>query len=188
MGTSPKKTQPHAVFCPCPHPWREGKGSSHHCRSSEGTRAGPLTVPGEGLCLEHPGDRRGVGPCVSGPWGKDSGGLLSRRAAGLRSSRKRPLLERPLGVGTMMIGWPADSLLREMLRDEVSRPTQRLRGACRGRPAPAAVTRHRPGHSSASGPSGLSWSQVGGGETRWGSDSQLAPPPLSGGSPAKTRA
>lgn len=67
------------------------------------------------------------------------------------------------GEGTMMVSWPADSLLREMLRDEVSRPTQRLRGACRGRPAPAAVMRHRPGHSSASGPSGLSWSQVGGG-------------------------
>ena len=36
--------------------------------------------------------------------GKDSGGLLSRRAAGLQSSRKRPLLERALGVGK----WPQE--------------------------------------------------------------------------------
>lgn len=44
------------------------------------------------------------------------------------------------GEGTMMVSWPADSLLREMLRDEVSRPTQRprqqLRGTVQGTPLP----------------------------------------------------
>ena len=55
------------------------------------------------------------------------------------------------------------------------RPGQQLRGTAQGTPLPLAPLDS----------AGARWV---GGETRWGSDSQLAPPPLSGGSPAKTRA
>lgn len=57
-------------------------------------------------------------------------------------------------------------------------PTQGLQGACHGWQAPAAVTRHPPGHSSASGPAGLSWSQVGGWERPGGAHSAGTPSSL----------
>lgn len=169
MGTSPKKTRPHAVFCPC-HPWQEGKGSSHHCRSSEGTRAGPLTIPGEGLCLEHPRDRRGVGPCVTamgqglwwaslqeGSWAP----VISKETPPRKTAWSGHVAP---GEGTMMAAGqqtPYSERSSEMRPPEppkdceepivAGRPGQQLRGTAQGTPLPLA-------------PSGLSCSQVGG----WG--------------------
>lgn len=97
MGTSSKKTWPRAMFC------REVGDPPVTAGQVREPGAGHLTVPGEGLCLEHPLRQSRESGCVchghgAAFGGKDSSGVLSSRAAGFWSSWKRPLPQRPLGV------------------------------------------------------------------------------------------
>ena len=156
MGTSPKKTRSHAVFCPR-HPWQEGKGSSHHCRSSEGTRAGPLTVPGEGCAWSVPGtDEESGHACHSQGRGLGWASLQEGSWAPVISKETRPRKSTwsgqvAPGEGTMMIGGPADSHSErssEMRPPEppkdceepvvARQPWQQLLGTAQGTPLPLA--------------------------------------------------